>query len=562
MRWLPKEIPNETVVTQMQTALDISETLARLLVQRGIHTFDSAKAFFRPKLADLHNPFLMKDMDRAIHRLDQAIASDEKVMVYGDYDVDGTTAVALVSNFLKQRLTEVIPYIPDRYSEGYGISFQGIDYAHQNKVGLMIALDCGIKAIDKAKHARDLGLDLIICDHHLPGETLPEAVAVLDPKRPDCSYPYKELCGCGIGFKLIQAWSVKQAQPMETLIPYLDLVVTAIAADIVPITGENRVMAHFGLTQFNQAPRPAFQFFLKSTQRQVRVSDLVFKIAPRINAAGRMKHGLDAVKLLCSRSEAEATAHAEKIETYNTERKTIDAQITQEALAQIQSENETNNFSSVVFDPAWHKGVIGIVASRLIEHHYRPTVVFTQSGEYLTGSVRSVAGFDVYEALTRCEAYMVQYGGHKYAAGLTIKAHQFAAFKTAFEKAVKQYIRPEQREPVLYYDQTIDFATISQKLYRILSQMAPFGPHNMQPVFRTDGCLDTGGSRIVGSDQTHLRVAVQDASGTRQSGIAFGMAGHLEQIKSGTPFSMLYTLEENEYNGTISLQLKVKDIAF
>lgn len=562
MRWLPKETPEKTVVSQLQTALGVSETIARLLVQRGIRTFDSAKEFFRPKLTDLHDPFLMKDMDRAILRLEQAIASDEKVMVYGDYDVDGTTAVALVSDFLKAHVSHVMPYVPDRYAEGYGISFQGIDQAYQNGISLIITLDCGIKAIDKAEYAHRLGIDLIICDHHLPAEILPKAAAILDPKRPDCSYPYKELSGCGIGFKLIQAWTIKQNKPLANLMPCLDLVATAIAADIVPITGENRVLTYFGLQQLQRAPRPGFQFFFKTTQKGLRVSDLVFKIAPRINAAGRMKHGLDAVMLLSSKSEAEADERAKEIEAYNTNRKTTDAQMTQEALAQIQGGKEAQNFSTVVYDPAWHKGVIGIVASRLIESHYRPTVVFTQSGEHLTGSVRSVAGFDVYQALTTCKAHMVQYGGHKYAAGLTIKPEKLSAFKVAFEKAVKQQIRPEQREPVLYYDLTIDFETITPKLYRILMQMAPFGPHNMQPVFRTLGCEDTGGTRVVGSDKTHLRLEVQDASGTKQSGIAFGMAYHLDQIKSGSPFSILYTLDENEFNGTVSLQIKVKDIAF
>ena len=562
MRWIQKKKPDTERTIGLQKDLNVSETIAQLLIQRDIDSFDAAKRFFRPQLSDLHDPFEMQDMQLAVTRIQKAIADQEKVIVYGDYDVDGTTAVALMYSFLKLRLETSAPYIPDRYTEGYGISMQGIDHAHQEGVGLIIALDCGIKAIEQVRYANSLGIDMIICDHHLPGEQLPDAIAILDPKRSDCSYPYKELCGCGIGFKLIQALTAAQGDPFETLLPYLDLVATAIAADIVPMTGENRILMHFGLKQLQSAPRPGFQFFLSQLNKTIRVSDLVFIIAPRINAAGRMKHGLFAVQLLTATTAELAMPLARSIEFFNTERKATDERITTAALEQLEKNQELERFSTVVFDPDWHKGVVGIVASRLIEKHYRPTVVLTQSGDVLAGSVRSVSGFNVYHALEACQEHMIQFGGHKYAAGLTLKKEQYSAFKTTFESVVKERILPEQRQPVYYYDLAIDFQTISQKMYRILAQMGPFGPQNMQPVFKTSQCKDSGRTRAVGKDQTHLRLEVEDITGERLIGIAFGMAHHLNKIKSREPFSLLYTLEENEFNGVVSLQLKVKDLSF
>lgn len=562
MRWIQKHIPNPTVVSTLQNELNVSEQIAQLLVQRGISSFEEAKTFFRPQLAELHDPFKMKDMDQAVERIQKAVFSQEKVMVYGDYDVDGTTSVALVYSYLKKQLTHIQPYIPDRYTEGYGVSIQGIDHAHKAGVGLIIALDCGIKAIKQVAYAKGLGIDFIICDHHLPGQKLPEAKAILDPKRSDCSYPYKELCGCGIGFKLIQALTETAKQSFDTLLPYLDLVATAIAADIVPITGENRLLMHFGMIQLQHSPRVGFRYFLKQLKKQVRVSDLVFIIAPRINAAGRMKHGLFAVQLLTAESTEAALPLARSIEFYNTERKSTDERITEAALEQLERHQENDRYSTVVFDPKWHKGVVGIVASRLIEKHYRPTVVLTQSGDVLSGSVRSVSGFNVYEALEACKEEMLQFGGHKYAAGLTLKPEQYESFKARFEAVVKQRILPEQREAAIIYDLEIDFNSITDKMHRILVQMGPFGPQNMHPVFKTVACLDSGGSRAVGKDQSHLRLEVKDASGIRFIGIGFGMAHHLNTIKSRVPFSILYTVEENEFNGNVSLQLKVKDLAF
>ena len=562
MHWIQKQFLDSSRVVILQDELSVSETIAKLLVQRGIDSFDIAKNFFRPQLSALHDPFEMQDMLVAVERVQKAIKSQETVMIYGDYDVDGTTSVALVYSYLKNYLESLHPYIPDRYSEGYGISFQGIDRAKKDGVSLIIALDCGIKAIDKVAYANRLGIDFIICDHHLPSEKLPEAIAVLDPKRSDCLYPYKELCGCGIGFKLIQALTQTAQRPFESLLPYLDLVATAIAADIVPITGENRILMHFGIKQLQSAPRVGFQFFLKQLKKEVRVSDLVFIIAPRINAAGRMKHGLFAVQLLIAETAADAMPLARSIELYNTERKSTDERITAAALEQLENNKETDRFSTVVFDPEWHKGVVGIVASRLIEKYYRPTVVLTQSGEVLTGSVRSVVGFNVYEALEACQEHMIQFGGHKYAAGLTLKKEDYKSFKAAFEEVVAQRILPEQRVPAFYYDLEIDFKAVTEKLFRIINQMGPFGPQNMQPVFKTSQCLDSGGSRAVGKDQSHLRLEVEDPSGIRFVGIAFGMAHHLTKIKSRVPFSILYTLDENEFNGRVSLQLKVKDFAF
>ncbi|MGB1449030.1 MAG: single-stranded-DNA-specific exonuclease RecJ [Flavobacteriaceae bacterium] len=559
MRWEAKKAEDEATVKELQQSLGVSAIIATLLVQRGIQSFDAAKAFFRPQWEDLHSPFLMRDMDKAVNRIQAALENDESIMVYGDYDVDGTTSVALLSSFLAKKSNKITPYIPDRYSEGYGISFQGIDYAHRTGITLIIALDCGIKAVDKVAYAKEKGIEFIICDHHLPGKELPQAVALLDPKREDCTYPFNELCGCGIGFKLIQALTETWNAPQEDLLPYLDLVVTAIAADIVPMDGENRTLSFFGMAQLRQRPRPGIQQLLGELKKPATISDLVFKVAPRINAAGRMDHALLAVELLQSTALDTLKRTVAAIEAFNRERRITDEHITQEALEQIQQANEKEKATTVVYATGWHKGVVGIVASRLIETHYRPTVVLTQSGEHYVGSVRSVKGFNVYEALTACKEQMVQFGGHKYAAGLTLREDQLPAFKKAFEEAVASRILPEQKTPVIVYDLAISIDEVNHKLYRIIEQMAPFGPNNMRPVFYSSNCVDSGQTRVVGKDQSHLRLSVQTENGPL-IGIGFSMAKHYDYIKSGAPFDLLFTLDENEWNGTVSLQLKVKDI--
>jgi single-stranded-DNA-specific exonuclease len=559
MRWEAITEPEQSYVQQLQKELGVSSIIAALLVQRGMHTFDSAKTFFRPQWQDLHSSFLMRDMDKAVARIHIALEADQSIMVYGDYDVDGTTSVALMTSFLAEKTEKITPYIPDRYTEGYGISFKGIDVAAENGIQLIIALDCGIKAVDKVAYAKDKGIDFIICDHHLPGEELPQATAILDPKRPDCDYPFDELCGCGIGFKLIQALSGSWGESEEKLFPYLDLVATAIAADIVPMEGENRTLSFFGLAQLHQNPRPGIQSFLGSLKKPVNITDLVFKVAPRINAAGRMDHALVAVDLLTSKDHNDVKKMAEAIEQFNTERRATDERITQEALNQIKQRKEEDFPATVVFAEDWHKGVVGIVASRLIENYYRPTVVLTQSGENYVGSVRSVKGFNVYDALEACKKHMLKFGGHKYAAGLTLHKDQLTVFKAAFEKQVAATILPEQKTPFLPYDLMLPIEEVNRKLYRIVAQMAPFGPKNMRPVFCSTNCVDSGQSKVVGKDQSHLLLSVQTANGPLV-GIGFGMANHFEHIKSGAAFDLLYTLDENEWNGVISLQLKLKAI--
>ena len=562
MQWRKTPDPNRETVDALVQELIVPRPIAQLLAQRGISDFDSAKHFFRPQWSQLHNPFLMQDMDAAVQRIQQAIEAGEAVMVFGDYDVDGTTAVALVTSYLKDKITQLRPYVPDRYAEGYGISKKGIETAKEEGITLIIALDCGIKAIEHVTYANELGIDFILCDHHLPGAKLPDAVAVLDPKREDCHYPFKELCGCGIGFKLIQALQKKLGLPESELTSYLDLVATAIAADIVPLEGENRTLTFLGVQQLQTDPRIGFQFFIKDLKRPLRVTDLVFVISPRINAAGRMDQGLTAVELLMSTDKETALPIARSIEFFNTERKSTDERITKEALQQIELEAAVDNNSTVVYHPSWHKGVIGIVASRLIEVYYRPTVVLTQSEEVLAGSVRSVSGFDVYQALEACKDSMIQFGGHKYAAGLTLQPEQLDAFKTAFENYVAEHILPKQKTPSLTYDLEVSFRDLNAKLLRILNQMAPFGPKNMRPVFVTHHCKDAGGSRLVGKDKTHLRLDVVDGSGSHFSGIGFGLGQLLSEVKLQKPFSILYTLEENEFNGTTQLQLKIKDLMF
>ena len=562
MLWQAVSPPEDSKVQELVDQLNVPRELAYLLAQRGITDFDQAKEYFRPEWSQLHSPFLMKDMQQAVERISKAIDRSEAVMVFGDYDVDGTTSVALVSSYLQNHLDVVVPYIPDRYKEGYGISIAGIDEAKAQGINLIIALDCGIKAHEKVAYANDLGIDFIICDHHLPDTSLPQAVAVLDPKRVDCKYPYKELCGCGIGFKLIQALQQHFRLGAADLNAYLDLVATAIAADIVPVTGENRLLSALGIERIRQAPRAGFQFFLSNLKKPVRVSDLVFVIAPRINAAGRMNQGISAVELLLAKNQEEALPLARSIEFFNTERRSTDERITKEALQQIELEEAKQNATTVVYHPSWHKGVIGIVASRLIENYYRPTVVLTKSEDVLAGSVRSVKGFDVYQALEACKDHIIQFGGHKYAAGLTLEETQLEEFKAAFEKAVQERILDSQKAPVMLYDAELTLDAITSKLYRILIQMAPFGPKNMKPVFVSHNCIDKGGSRLVGKEQDHLKLELVDPNGIVIQGIGFGLGQHHSKVKQKNPFSILYTLDENEFNGSVSLQLLIKDIKF
>ena len=559
MRWLVQPNPNQETVQSLAKALSVPSFVAQLLVQRGITTFDAAKQFFRPDLSDLHDPFLMKDMKKAVDRLQDAINKNEIIMVFGDYDVDGTSAVALLVHYLRSQKCNVISYIPDRYAEGYGLSQQGIDKAVEEGVGLLFTLDCGIKAVDFIADANQKGVDVIICDHHNPGEHLPPAYAVLDPKRSDCSYPFDGLCGCGVVFKLIQAHASTLGFEVQELQHYLDLVATASAADIVPILGENRVLTYFGMQVYQQSPRPGLMALLgERKKRAITVSDLVFRVAPRINAAGRMKHGTYAVELLLCETNEEASKCAEAIEAFNEDRKVLDRDITEQALVQIEGSGQTEKTSIVVYDSNWHKGVIGIVASRLIETHYKPTVVFTRSGDVLTASARSVRGFDLYAALTKCQEHMLQFGGHKYAAGLTIKPEQYDGFCDCFEQVVSRQIQQDQKERTLRIDMEIPIKEITPKFYRIVNQMAPFGPGNMRPVLLSKGVKDCGYAKRVGSNESHLKCSF--AAGVQSiDSIGFGLGDALEIVQSST-CDIAYVVDENEWNGKTRLQLNLKGI--
>lgn len=564
MRWTIKPKPSQDKVNHLAQALNVEDFVATLLIQRGIETFEDAKNFFRPSLDHLHDPFLMKDMDKAVSRIELAIENQENILVFGDYDVDGTTAVSLVSSYLKSHYPNIATYIPDRYAEGYGISFKGIDFADDNGFSLIIALDCGIKSIDHIAYAKEKNIDFIICDHHRPGEFLPDAVAILDPKREDCTYPYDELCGCGVGFKLIQALGTNRNETIEDLVPYLDLVATAIAADIVPITGENRVLAYYGLQVINSDPRPGIKALVHQVKKKtLDITDVVFIISPRINAAGRIKHGNHAVELLTEFNFEQAQQFASEIEQYNSDRKDLDKQITKEAFQQILTNNEQDRFSTVVFQEDWHKGVIGIVASRLIETYYRPTLVFTKSGDKYAASARSVKGFDVYNALDACSQHLEQFGGHMYAAGMTLKAENYKPFKDAFEKQVEETILPEMRTPEIEVDAEINFSDITPKLVRILKQFEPFGPLNMTPVFMTKEAKDTGYAKTLGSEDEHLRLFIKQSRSLGTEGIAaigFGLGKKINIVKNQQPFQLAYSLAENEWNGTVSTQLMLKDI--
>lgn len=561
MRWTLKPKPKANAIDALSKALKVEPLLAQLLLQRGITSYEEAKAFFRPHLSHLHDPFLMRDMDKAVARIEEAIANRENILIYGDYDVDGTTAVALMASFLRERHPHVATYIPDRYTEGYGVSMQGIDFAANNGVSLLITLDCGIKAVAQVAYAQKKGIDCIICDHHRPGSVLPKAVAILDPKREDCPYPYKELCGCGVGFKLIQALASRKGIPVTSLMPYLDLVATAITADIVPLTGENRVLTFFGLQVLNTHPRVGFKALIAPLKKKfLTVSDVVFVIAPRINAAGRIQHGQHAVDLLTETDTTAAKKLAQDIETCNMERKTLDTEITAEALLQIQENTEENKCTSVVYSPHWHKGVIGIVASRLTETYYRPTLVFTKSGDKLAASARSVKGFDVYNALEACSEHLEQFGGHKYAAGLTLWEHQYESFKAQFENVVSSTIDPVLLEPELSVDAEIALSQITPKLLRIIQQFAPFGPGNMRPLFTAQGLQDTGFGRGVGEEGKHLKLSVSQNGSAVVGAIGFNLGHNVEHIKNRKPFKAVFALDKNEWNGTTSLQLKLRDI--
>ncbi|TAJ07917.1 single-stranded-DNA-specific exonuclease RecJ [Marinilabiliaceae bacterium JC017] len=566
-RWSIKNEGNPEVVKHLSEVLNVNEVLANLLAQRGISTFEEARAFFRPKLTDLHNPFLMKDMEEAVHRLDKAFANGERILIYGDYDVDGTTSVALVYSFLSRYYSNIDLYIPDRYDEGYGISYKGIDYAASTNCNLVIALDCGIKAVEKMNYAREKGVEFIICDHHTPGEELPVSAACLDPKRSDCNYPDKNLSGCGVGFKFMQGFCRFKDFKESHLYDLLDLVAVSIASDIVPIIGENRVLAYYGLQKLNSNPGTGLKSIIKIAGMEGRehtISDIVFKIGPRINAAGRIESGRNAVELLISEDDGLAGQMSQDINVCNETRKDLDRSITLEALDLISGNEELlRKKSTVLYKPEWHKGVIGIVASRLTESFYRPTIILTESKGMATGSARSVDGFDLYKAIDACSDLLENFGGHMYAAGLTLKIENIPEFIERFEKVVSEQILPEQLVPQIEIDAQIRLKDITPKFYRILKQFHPFGPGNMKPVFMSKRVFDYGTSKKVGKDKDHLKVElIEEHSAAIKQGIAFSMGEYLDKIKKNGPFDICYTVEENVYNGTTTLQMMMKDIKF
>jgi single-stranded-DNA-specific exonuclease len=560
-RWVERDLENPEMVAGLQAALNIDKVLTTLLLKRGIQNFNQARDFFRPELSHLHDPFLMQDMGKAVSRIEKAIALGEKILVYGDYDVDGTTSVALVYGFFKKYHPLIDFYIPDRYKEGYGISTQGIDYAAAENFSLIIALDCGIKSVDKIEYASSKGVDFIICDHHLPGDTLPKAVAVLDPKRADCNYPYKELSGCGIGFKLVQAYAQKNDIPFDDILCFLDLVMVSIASDIVHITGENRVLAWHGLKRLNTDPCKGLSALIDIAGRKdsYNITDVVFMIGPRINAAGRIGDAKHAVSLLIAESEDSALAKGKDIDLKNQERRVHDSSITEQALALIDNnEKLRSQKTTVVFNEGWHKGVIGIVASRLTEKYYRPTIVLMQSNGVISGSARSVPGFDLYEALSECKDLLLQFGGHKYAAGLTMIPENLGAFQQRFEEVVSATIAEELLIPAVHIDSVLEFKQIDGRFFRILNQFAPFGPENLAPVFVSRNVFVQGQASLVGAN--HLKMCIRQHDSTFIESIAFGLAEHMDLINKGTRFDVCYTIEENVYKSKRSLQLNVKAI--
>ena len=565
-KWILKDPADPEKVGRLSAELGIDRVLAELLVKRGVETFEQARSFFRPSLDDLHDPFLMKDMDKAVKRLRTAITTEEGILVYGDYDVDGTTAVALVYSFLRRYSTNVDFYIPDRYEDGYGLSYRGIDWAKEHGFSLIITLDCGIKANEKVDYAASLGLDVIICDHHLPESTIPAAVAVLDPKREDDNYPFDDLSGCGVGFKLVQAYSREYDIPFETLIPLLDLLVVSISADLVSMTGENRVLAHFGLRQLNENPRKGLQAIATLSKLEpghLSIDDIVFKIGPRINAAGRMESGRLAVELLTSSDEHSAAVVGEKINDNNNERKSIDREITQEALEMVQSGAAlSSSAATIVYNPNWNKGVVGIVASRLVEAFYKPTIVLTKSNDFITGSARSVAGFDLYEAIDSCADLMENFGGHVYAAGLTLREENLPEFVRRIEEFISTRITQEMLPPFTEIDARLEFSQITPKFFRLLKQFQPFGPGNTNPVFQTENVYDGGKGRKVGADGVHMKLDLIDEKQPFHQipAIAFNMSEYFDYIKAGNPFDICYSIVENYYRGNSTLQLRIKDI--
>ena len=559
-RWVVRKT-DEQKVQALQEALNIHPVLCKLLVDRGIETFEDAKTFFRPSLDQLLDPFLMKDMDKAVARIKSAMDNRERILIYGDYDVDGTTSVSLMFLFLNPIYPNIDYYIPNRYTEGYGISTQGIDYAVENKCGLIIALDCGVKAVEQAKYATESGVDMIICDHHLPGEVIPDVVALLDPHQPGCDYPYKYLSGCGIGFKLAQGFTKYADLDPKGVLNLLDLVTVSIASDIVPLTGENRVLAHFGLQKINSDPLTGLQALMEVSDMRppVTISKIVFGLGPRINAAGRLDDAKKAVRMLVASTPQFAQEHAGVLQGHNLDRKEIDKQITAEAIELLENNPLTPELvTNVLYNPDWHKGVIGIVASRVMDNFYKPTIMLTKSNGVLAGSARSVKGFDVYEALSECSEYLEQFGGHMYAAGMTMQPEQYEPFRNKFEEVVKKSIRPEQLIPEIEIDAELELSDINNKFYNILKQFAPFGPENMPPLFITSNLTCNGRSKVVGNG--HLKLDIKDNNGNRANGIAFQQAAHYPYIASRYPYDLAYYVEENHFNGNVSLQLNVKDI--
>ncbi len=565
-KWILKEPADQSKVERLATEVGIDRVLAELLVKRGVETFEQARRFFRPSLDHLYDPFLMKDMDVAVERLHKAVVSREKILVYGDYDVDGTTAVSLVYSFLKDFTPNLDFYIPDRNDEGYGVSQKGLDWAAENGFTLIITLDCGIKAIEKTRYAASRGIDMIICDHHLPDNEIPAAVAVLDPKREDCHYPFDDLSGCGVGFKLVQAYSQRYGIPFENLIPLLDYLVVSIASDLVSIVDENRTLAHFGLKQLNESPRAGLLAMInlsKLEQGHITIDDIVFKIGPRINAAGRMETGRLSVELLTATDFDSAMMIGERINDNNNERKSIDREITQDAIQMVQ-EGKCLSWknATIVYDPNWNKGVVGIVASRLVEAFYKPTIVLTKSNGFVTGSARSIQGFDLYEAIESCADLLENFGGHVYAAGLTLKEENLPEFSARMDKFIGEHITPEMLTPVLSLDARLDFFRITPKFFRILKQFQPFGPGNNNPVFLTENVYDGGNGRKVGAGGVHMKLdLIQESQPYHQiPAIAFNMSDFFDYIKAGNPFDVCYSIVENYYRGNATIQLRVRDL--
>ncbi|MFP4447715.1 MAG: single-stranded-DNA-specific exonuclease RecJ [Bacteroidales bacterium] len=569
-RWIYKPASKKNDIEKMSLSLNIDELLANLLIQRGIKTFEQARNFFRPDLDKLYDPFLMKDMNLAVERIEEALQKKQKILVYGDYDVDGTTSVAMVFSFLKKIDSNVDYYIPDRYKEGYGISFEGIDYAHKHGVSLIIALDCGIKASKKVDYAKSRGIDFVICDHHTPEDKIPDAFAVLDPKRPDCNYPFKELSGCGVGFKMLQAYVRTKDLDQKILYEYLDLIAVSIASDIVPIIDENRILAYYGLRQLNDNPQPGLKAILdisgmNNRNHNLAIDDIVFRIGPRINATGRVESAKKSVELLLSTNHKEVERIANKVNNCNNERKSIDRHITQDALRMISTESTLNEKkATVLYNSNWHKGVVGIVASRIIEIYYRPTIILTASNGMATGSARSVPGFDIYHALEECSDLLENFGGHRYAAGLTLDVNNIDKFKRRFEEIVEDTITEEQLIPHIEIDSEIDFSQITRKFYNILRQFQPFGPMNLAPVFSARNVIIDGQPRLVGASKEHIKLSLKQINDSQNvfPAIAFQQANYYYEIQKGKPFSICFAIEENNFRGNTTIQLNIKDIKF